>query len=165
MSASSPLRSSASIEVDLSVTPFRRWKKSHFSMQSSKVNRRYSSGPIPTFSNKSLGDFVRPRKLDMVLKVYPADMPLLTFCHIDPNTITIEDEALREKVIVALHAARACCVMNFEVSFIKKPLEVACLTVNFYRVLSKRPLYRYNYYFRGIKNGLPFIENRVMVSF
>ena len=128
MSASSPLRSSASIEVDLSVTPFRRWKKSHFSMQSSKVNRRYSSGPIPTFSNKSLGDFVRPRKLDMVLKVYPADMPLLTFCHIDPNTITIEDEALREKVIVALHAARACCVMNFEVSFIKKPLEVACLT-------------------------------------
>ena len=53
MSASSPLRSSASIEVDLSVTPFRRWKKSHFSMQSSKVNRRYSSGPIPTFSNKS----------------------------------------------------------------------------------------------------------------
>ena len=52
----------------------------------------------------------------MVLKVYPADMPLLTFCHIDPNTITIEEEPLREKVIVALHAARACCVMNVEVS-------------------------------------------------
>ena len=118
MAASSPLRSSASIEVDLSVTPFRRWKKSHFSQSS--VNRRFSSGPIPTFSNKSLGDFVRPRKLDLVLKVYPADMPLLTFCHIDPNTIAIEDETLREKVIVALHAARACCS---EVSSIRKPLE------------------------------------------
>ena len=161
MSASSPLRSSASIEVDLSVTPFRRWKKSHFSMQSSKVNRRYSSGPIPTFSNKSLGDFVRPRKLDMVLQVYPADMPLLTFCHIDPNTITIEEEALREKVIVALHAARACCVMNCEVSFIKKPLEVAFLTstVSFlsdlYQTLerSEEVPRRFN------------IDNRVMVPF
>ena len=66
---------------------------------------------------------MRPRKLDMVLKVYPADMPLLTFCHIDPNTINIEDEFLREKVIVALHAARACCVMNFEVSFLFSSLE------------------------------------------
>ena len=69
-----------------------------------------------TLSNKSLGDFVRPRKLDLVLKVYPEDMPLLTFCQMDPNTINIEDEHLREKVIVALHAARACCV-NFEVSY------------------------------------------------
>lgn len=106
--SSSPL---ASIEVDLSVTPFRRWKKSHFSCN----NRRFSSGPLPTLSNKSLGEFVRPRKLDMVLKVYPEDMPLLTFCQMDPNTINIEEEPLREKVIVALHAARACCV-NFEVS-------------------------------------------------
>ena len=113
MTTSSPLRSSHSIEVDLSVTPFRRWKKSHFS---NHTNRRYSSGPLPAggLSNKSLGEFVRPRKLDLVLQVYPQDMPLLTFCQIDPNTINIEDEALREKVIVALHAARACCV-NFEV--------------------------------------------------
>ena len=70
----------------------------------------------PSLSNKSLGEFVRPRKLDLVLKVYPEDMPLLTFCQMDPNTINIEDELLREKVIVALHAARACCV-NFEVSY------------------------------------------------
>ena len=68
-----------------------------------------------TLSNKSLGEFVRPRKLEMVLQVYPQDMPLLTFCQIDPNTINIEEESLREKVIVALHAARACCI-NVEVS-------------------------------------------------
>ena len=117
MTSASPLRPSHSIEVDLSVTPFRRWKKSHFSTHN--TNRRYSSGPLPagagTLSNKSLGEFVTPRKLDLVLQVYPQDMPLLTFCQIDPNTITIEDETLREKVIVALHAARACCV-NVEVS-------------------------------------------------
>ena len=118
--ASSPLRPSHSIEVDLSVTPFRRWKKSHFSTHNC-TNRRYSSGPLPAGSgtnlrsNKSLGEFVIPRKLDLVLQIYPQDMPLLTFCQIDPNTITIEDETLREKVIVALHAARACCV-NVEVS-------------------------------------------------
>ena len=124
----------SSIEVDLSVTPFRRWKKSHFSgaccgcsgssgshgsaTGNTTLSRRFSSsGPpatLPTLSNKSLGDFVRPRKLDMVLKVYPEDMPLLTFCQMDPNTINIEEESLREKVIVALHAARACCV-NLEV--------------------------------------------------
>ena len=114
--SSVPLRT-ASIEVDLSVTPFRRWKKSHFSSCNSNIaaNRRFSSGPLPTLSNKSLGEFVRPRKLDMVLKVFPEDMPLLTFCQIDPNTINIEEETLREKVIVALHAARACCVNYFEV--------------------------------------------------
>ena len=122
--SSSPLRSSVSMEVDLSVTPFRRWKKCHFN---SNPNRRFSSAASSgghgsgsqwpgTLSNKSLGDFVRPRKLDLVLKVYPEDMPLLTFCQMDPNTINIEDEHLREKVIVALHAARACCV-NFEVSY------------------------------------------------
>ena len=93
--------------VDLSVTPFRRWKKSHFSH-----NRRYSSGPLPLFSHKSLGEFVRPRKLDLVLRVFPEDMPLLTFCQMDPNNINIEEEALREKVIVALHAARASCYVN-----------------------------------------------------
>ena len=113
--ASSPLRST-SMEVDLSVTPFRRWKKCHFN---NNPNRRFSSATgssqWPTLSNKSLGEFVRPRKLDLVLKVYPEDMPLLTFCQMDPNTINIEDETLREKVIVALHAARACCV-NSEVS-------------------------------------------------
>ena len=37
---SSPLRSSVSMEVDLSVTPFRRWKKCHFN---SNPNRRFSS--------------------------------------------------------------------------------------------------------------------------
>ena len=131
--ASSPLRSSTSMEVDLSVTPFRRWKKCHFN---SNPNRRFSSAtgsgsPWPTLSNKSLGEFVRPRKLDLVLKVYPEDMPLLTFCQMDPNTINIEDETLREKVIVALHAARACCV-NSEVSLIRhRPLGIIlCHFVN-----------------------------------
>ena len=84
-----------------------------------------------TLSNKSLGDFVRPRKLDLVLKVYPEDMPLLTFCQMDPNTINIEDEHLREKVIVALHAARACCV-NFEVSYYIVPAWPGSLDYNFY---------------------------------
>ena len=128
------------MEVDLSVTPFRRWKKCHFN---SNPNRRFSSAASSgghgsgsqwpgTLSNKSLGDFVRPRKLDLVLKVYPEDMPLLTFCQMDPNTINIEDEHLREKVIVALHAARACCV-NFEVSYyIVTSARLGSLDYNFY---------------------------------
>ena len=107
----SPTGCNNNMVVDLSVTPFRRWKKSHFSH-----NRRYSSGPLPLFSqHKSLGEFVRPRKLDLVLRVFPEDMPLLTFCQMDPNNINIEEEALREKVIVALHAARASCYVNTSV--------------------------------------------------
>ncbi len=46
----------------------------------------------------------------MVLSVYPEDTPLSSFCRIDPNSVTVEDEALREKVMVAIHAARAAVI-------------------------------------------------------
>jgi hypothetical protein len=35
-------------------------------------------------------------------------MLLSKFCQLDPNMINVEDETLRVKVMVAIHAARAC---------------------------------------------------------
>ena len=113
-----------------------------------KSHRRYSSGPVPIspLANKTLGEFVRAKKLEIVLQIYPADMPLikvlkygmlycpsyfyiyiinpyyandncsfnlLQFCRICPNSVTIEDENMRAKVMVAIHAARAHEVRNF----------------------------------------------------
>ena len=43
----------------------------------------------------------------MTVQVFPGDMLLSKFCQIDPNTINVEDETLRVKVMVAIHAARA----------------------------------------------------------
>ena len=43
----------------------------------------------------------------MTDQVFPGDMLLSKFCQIDPNTINVEDETLRVKVMVAIHAARA----------------------------------------------------------
>lgn len=80
------------------------------------TNRRHSSGhsqgvsPLATIM--TLGEFVRPRKLDLVLQAFPPETPLVKFCGLSPNSVSIEDEALREKVMVAIHAARA-----YEVSF------------------------------------------------
>ena len=44
---------------------------------------------------------------EMTDQVFPGDMLLSKFCQIDPNTINVEDETLRVKVMVAIHAARA----------------------------------------------------------
>jgi hypothetical protein len=46
-------------------------------------------------------------------KVFPGDMLLSKFCQLDPNMINVEDETLRVKVMVAIHAARACEVRRF----------------------------------------------------
>lgn len=48
-----------------------------------------------------------------MIQVFPGDMPLSKFCQIDPNTINVEDETLRVKVMVAIHAARAYEVGRF----------------------------------------------------
>ena len=42
-------------------------------------HRRLSSGPPPIspLANKTLGEFVKYRKLDVVLQIYPGDMPLI----------------------------------------------------------------------------------------
>ena len=44
-----------------------------------------------------------------VASVEPPSLPpqLSSFCLIDPNSVSVEDEALRGKVMVAIHAARA----------------------------------------------------------
>ena len=60
--------------------------------------------PLATLT---LGEFARPRKLDTVLEVYPADMSLVKFCQLSPNSVNIEDDGVREKVVLAIHAARA----------------------------------------------------------
>ena len=46
--------------------------------------------------------------MEDVLEVFPGDLLLSKFCQLDPNTINVEDETLRVKVMVAIHAARAC---------------------------------------------------------
>ena len=66
-----------------------------------------------SFFQRTLGEFVRPKHLGVVLSVYPADMPLNKFCQIDPNSVTVEDEFVREKVMVAIHAARASALNHF----------------------------------------------------
>ena len=38
---------------------------------------------------------------------FDEDMPLAKFCRISPNSVHIESEGLREKVMLAIHAARA----------------------------------------------------------
>jgi hypothetical protein len=45
--------------------------------------------------------------MEDVLEVFPGDLLLSKFCQLDPNTINVEDETLRVKVMVAIHAARA----------------------------------------------------------
>ena len=144
----------------MSVVPLRKWRRSCYAQSSTisigpgnmlvgiKSHRRYSSGPVPIspLANKTLGEFVRAKKLEIVLQIYPADMPLikvlkygmlycpsyfyiyiinpyyandncsfnlLQFCRICPNSVTIEDENMRAKVMVAIHAARAHEVRNF----------------------------------------------------
>jgi hypothetical protein len=58
--------------------------------------------------------FLKSNFILQVLSVFPADTPLARFCHIDPNSVNVEDEGLREKVMVAIHAARACIVVQGE---------------------------------------------------
>ena len=79
-------------------------------------NRPFHSGQLLLPSNReqpqSLGDFVEANldnnnDLSGVLEVFPSDMPFFTFCKLDPNSVTVENESLREKVILAIHAARA----------------------------------------------------------
>ena len=66
---------------------------------------------------------MRPRKLDVVLDVYAGDMPLVKFCQLSPNSVTIEEETLREKVMIAIHAARA-----YEVRILpKKRIDVSAV--------------------------------------
>lgn len=75
----------------MSAIPLRKWRRSCYGQSTSvshgsgsmlvaaKIHRRYSSGPpvpISPLANKTLGEFVRARKLDIVLQIYPADMPL-----------------------------------------------------------------------------------------
>ena len=139
----------------MSVVPRRKWRRSCYAQQTFdhphlgpanvvvaiKAHRRYSSGPVPIspLANKTLGEFVKARKLEVVLETYPADMPLtkvikihtiigycfhfifdrcctewqtkfhcnLQFCQICPNSVDIEDESIRSKVMIAIHAARA----------------------------------------------------------
>ena len=79
------------LKIAMSSIPLRKWRRScygqstNISLGSSnllvatKIHRRYSSGPpvpISPLANKTLGEFVRARKLDIVLQIYPADMPL-----------------------------------------------------------------------------------------
>ena len=45
--------------------------------------------------------------MDTVLRVYPAEMSLVKFCQLSPNSVNIEDDGVREKVVLAIHAARA----------------------------------------------------------
>ena len=75
----------------MSVIPLRKWRRSCYAQSSNipigagnilvgaKSNRRYSSAPVPIspLANKTLGEFVRARKLDVVLQIYPADMALM----------------------------------------------------------------------------------------
>ena len=76
----------------MSVVPRRKWRRSCYAQQTFdhphlgpanvvvaiKAHRRYSSGPVPIspLANKTLGEFVKARKLEVVLDTYPADMPL-----------------------------------------------------------------------------------------
>ena len=76
----------------MSVVPRRKWRRSCYAQQTFdhphlgpanvvvaiKAHRRYSSGPVPIspLANKTLGEFVRAKKLEVVLETYPADMPL-----------------------------------------------------------------------------------------
>ena len=76
----------------MSVVPRRKWRRSCYAQQTFdhphlgpanvvvaiKAHRRYSSGPVPIspLANKALGEFVKARKLEVVLETYPADMPL-----------------------------------------------------------------------------------------
>ena len=76
----------------MSVVPRRKWRRSCYAQQTFdhphlgpanvvvaiKAHRRYSSGPVPIspLANKTLGEFVKARKLEVVLETYPADMPL-----------------------------------------------------------------------------------------
>ena len=65
--------------------------------------------------HRTLEEFVQPRRLEAVLAVFPPDTPLSLFCSIDPNAVQVEDEILREKVMMAIHAARAYLVAQMEV--------------------------------------------------
>jgi hypothetical protein len=50
-----------------------------------------------------------------VLRLFPSDMPVAKLALLDPNAICVEDEALRGKAVVAIHAARAATCVAFEV--------------------------------------------------
>ena len=91
-STSTLLRPYSVIEnIDMNVVPFRKWRRSYYAQTSNNSlgngntyivpmsHRRFSSGPAPIspLANKTLGEFVRARKLEVVLQIYPADMPLI----------------------------------------------------------------------------------------
>ena len=97
---------------DTEIAQLRR-KKSPFQHHLLR-NRPFHSGQLLLPSNlkrpQTLGEFVEAttdNDLSAVLEVFPLDMPFLTFCKLDPNSISVEHEALREKVILSIHAARA----------------------------------------------------------
>jgi len=62
------------------------------------------------------------------------------FCQLDPNTINVEDETLRVKVMVAIHAARA-----YEVGPLIVKTNKICSAVNFITFIRARFTYKHHF--------------------
>jgi len=93
----------------------------HSSLPSSLPSSPPAYHSVP-FSARRLGDWARAKRLEEILTMFPADMSLLEFSHLtlttpavlsgsDPiiinNHMVVTDSRLKEKVMVAISAARA----------------------------------------------------------
>ena len=93
----------------------------HSSLPSSLPSSPPAYHSVP-FSARRLGDWARAKRLEEILTMFPADMSLLEFSHLtltspavlsggDPiiinNHLVVTDSRLKEKVMVAISAARA----------------------------------------------------------
>nr|XP_040574556.1 uncharacterized protein LOC121123500 [Lepeophtheirus salmonis] len=130
-------------EFSAPTTPIRRWKRNFYGCHPPSITRRYSSAylPVSPLSKRTLVEFLRPRKLEEVLTVYPGDMLLHKFCQLDPNNVNVEDESLREKIVFAIHAAKAFQISEEEVLLTLNLQKFRTTRLSIYMVLKKLDRY------------------------